>query len=629
MLLRDGMSAASHARWRRVRDISGQMSDTDAAQLLRWRMATSDPSSTFHQLDRALDEFATWPRAADIRSEAEAKIGSAGLTAAEIALWFEAHPAQSGRGFISLADALFTLGREEEAEAALLIAWRERILPIRVQNDVLARYRSRFTTQDHIARVDYLLWRDQRSAASRLYSLLPSGERNLANARSRLAARGRGVDTAVGRVPASLTNNPGLLYERARWRRKARRTTDALPLVLQIPGDFGPTAGPARVWYERKIHIGRARRQGDFDTAYQLAANHGLQRSGDFAEAEWLAGWLAMQKLGDPVQADVHFARLEANVSTPISKSRAYYWRGRAAEAMDDPIAAQDFYARASELSVAYYGQLASTRLTDDTSYQLPAVATPTLGDRAAFNAMPQARATRLLAELNELRMFREFSYHLDDQLTQPVEFALLAEIAHSYGQDGIAVRGGKAGLAHGVIETGTLYPLVDLPSMAANAPEPAFVYAIARQESEFYGRARSHANAHGMMQLIPSTARATARRIGARYRTSWLADDPQYNVRLGSAHLGHLLDDFDGSYVLTAAAYNAGAHRVRQWIARYGDPRRGMDPIDWIETIPFWETRDYVQRVMENTLIYRARLADGEIIATLDRDIARGGPLN
>jgi len=430
-------------------------------------------------------------------------------------------------------------------------------------------------------------------------------------------------------VPASLTSDPGLLYERARWRRKARRTTDALPLVLQIPADFGPTAGPARVWYERKIHIGRARREGDFATAYQLAANHGLQRSGDFAEAEWLAGWLALQKLGDPAQADIHFARLEANVSTPISKSRSLYWRGRAAEAMDDPVAAQDFYARASELSIAYYGQLAATRLTTDAGYQLPAEVSPTLGDRAAFNAMPLARATHLLAELNELRMYREFSYYLDDQLTDPVQFALLAEIAHGYGQDGIAVRGGKAGLAHGVIETGTLYPLVDLPSMAANAPEPAFVYAIARQESEFYGRARSHANAHGMMQLIPSTARATARRIGASYRTSWLADDPQYNVRLGSAHLGHLLDDFDGSYVLTAAAYNAGAHRVRQWISRYGDPRRGMDPIDWIESIPFWETRDYVQRVMENTLIYRARLDDGEIDATLDRDIARGGPLN
>lgn len=629
-LLRDGMSAAEDASWRRVRDAADRMSDPAGAQLLRWRIATSDPSATFSELDRAMAEFAGWPRYDDIHSEAEAKIGAAGLTAAETVAWFDAHPAQSGQGFVALADALFVLGREEEGEAALKTAWRERILPTSVQNDVLARYRSRLTSEDHIARVDYLLWRDQRSAASRLYSELPQGERYLADARSRLAARARGVDTAVGRVPAALQDDPGLLYERARWRRKARRTTDALPLVLQIPDSFGPSAGPERVWFERKVHIGRALRDQDYATAYQLAAAHGLDRSVELAEAEWLAGWIALEHLGEPEQAAEHFERLDQSVSTPISKARALYWRGKAAEALNNPAAAQAFYEAASQYSVAYYGQLAATELAGAAPMPLPVDATPTEEDRATFYARPLVRATKLLAELDELRLFREFSYDLDDTLERPEEFALLAEIARSYGQDGVAVRGGKAGLARGVIEPSAVYPVIELPLLAPDAPEAAFVYAIARQESEFYARAHSRVGARGMMQLMPSTARSTARSIGASYRANWLTDDPDYNVRLGAAHLADLLDEFDGSYVLTAAAYNAGAHRARQWIAQYGDPRYGaVDPVEWVESIPFSETRDYVQRVMENTLIYRARLGDGAIAPTLDADLARSGPGN
>jgi soluble lytic murein transglycosylase len=632
-LLREGLRAADDGEWRRVRTIESQIEDDAASALLRWRAATSDPSLSFGDLEVATKEFANWPRARDIRSELEARIASSGLSAAEIVAWFEDATPRSGEGFIALADALFALGREAEGEDALRTAWRERILPVRVQNEVLARHRSRLTREDHIARVDYLLWREQRSAASRLYSELPSDYRALADARSRLAARSSGVDAAVARVPDSLVNDPGLLYERARWRRKARRTADALPLILDIPSEFGPAIGPASVWYERRVHISRTLDDGDFDTAYRLASAHSINPDTDpedFADAEWLAGWLALQKLDNHEAAALHFARLDDAVSTPISKARALYWRGRAAEASDDPTAAEAFYRSAAAFPTAYYGQLAAAELTSYSSAILPLSAQPNDANRAAFNAIPLARATALLAELDELWLYREFSYQLDDQLDRPVDLVLLAEIAEQYGQSGVGVRAGKAGLAHGVVEPSAAYPLprLTIPENGPS-PEPALVYALARQESEFYHRAVSPVGARGLMQMMPATARLTARQVGATYRENWLTDDPDYNVRLGSAHLADLIDDFDGSYILAAAAYNAGASRANRWIREYGDPRGQVDPIDWVESIPFSETRNYVQRVLENTLVYRARLGDGRIEATLVDDLGRGGPGN
>jgi soluble lytic murein transglycosylase len=632
-LLRSGLDAADRGAWSRVASAQNQISDEAAAMILRWRAATSNQNISFSDLEAAARDFADWPRADDIRSELESRIGSAGLTSAEIVAWFENSPPVSGEGLIAYADALFNLGRDAEGEEALRTAWRGRLLPVSVQNEVLSRHRSRLTQEDHIARVDYLLWREQRTAASRLYDELPAGYRAVADARSRLAARGSGVDAAVARVPTALESDPGLLYERARWRRKARRTDDALPLVLDIPADFGSTVGAAHVWYERRVHISRALEDSDFRTAYELAAEHGMNPETDptdYSDAEFMAGWLALQKLGSAQEAADHFARLTDAVSTPISKARGLYWQGRAADALGDATAAEAFYRSAAAFPTVYYGQLAADRLTSISPLALPLPSAPNEANREAFLAQPLPRATAILAEVDDLRLFREFSYHLDDQLERPVDLLLLADIATSYGQAGIGVRAGKAGLARDVVEPAAAYPVLNLaiPDGAA-IPEDAIVYALARQESEFYPRAVSPVGARGLMQMMPATARATARSVGASYRENWLTDDPDYNVRLGSAHLGDLIEDFDGSYILAAAAYNAGSSRANQWIREYGDPRGQVDPIDWVESIPFSETRNYVQRVLENTLVYRARLEDGVIEPTLENDLSRGGPTN
>ncbi|MCG8444053.1 MAG: lytic transglycosylase domain-containing protein [Caulobacterales bacterium] len=624
--LRAGMQAADDARWSQVRRSMDTVVDPAADNLLLWRRAVGDPAMSFAEMRAALDVLVEWPRYRQIQAEAESRIASAGLSSAAIAAWFETRPPRSGVGKAAFAEALIAIGRDEEGEAVLGELWRGSTLPLSEQSRLLSRHGRRLTTADHVARVDFLLWSGQRTASRRLLSKLPSGERHLATARLKLMGRERGVDSAIARVPNALREHPGLLYERARWRRGARRTAAALPLILDIPADAGPGVARRKVWTERRIHIRRALKDGDAPTAYQLASNSGLASGASFAEAEWLAGWLALRRLDDIDTAEAHFATLESGVTTPISLARAAFWRGRAAEAAGKASTARTHYKRAAAHTTAYYGQLAATQLSGTAAVaSLPPEAQPSRLERQAFNSRQLPRAVTLLAELDELTLFREFAFHLDDQLERPAEFALLAEIAREYGQTGVATRHGKAALARGLVEPGTAYPLIDLPPLPPDAPEEALLLALIRQESEFYPKAISPVGARGMMQLMPSTARSTARSIGRSYRRNWLIDDIDYNIEIGSAHLADLLVDFDGSYVLAAAAYNAGSSRARRWINDYGDPRSGaVDPIDWVESIPFSETRNYVQRVMENLQIYRARLADGAVPITLPQDLAR-----
>ncbi len=626
--LRRGLREADRANWFEVRQLAAQMDDPTGARILLWRAATSDVRSSFDELNRALDLLgADWPNAVGIRQDAEAAIADAGLSAADVVAWFERYPPTSGDGSIALADALFSVGRVEEADTLLRETWRTRRLSRDVQDRTVRRYRSRLTREDHEARTDLLLWIDFRSSAWALRDQVSPSWRSLMLARIRLRGRQRGVDAAVAAVPAALRDHPGLLFERARWRRRAGRRSDALPLLLQIQPPISHIAAEV-IWTERRIHVGYALRRSDYDTAYALASNHGLEEGAQFADAEWLAGWLALQKLGQAEQAYAHFVEMEGKVSTPISKGRGLYWMGRAAEAMGDRDLAQQHYIAAADYPTVYYGQLAIERLDNQgDEYRLPTPVEPTPEQRAAFEDRDLVRALIVLAELDEVDLFRRASYYLDDKLENPAHIALLGDIALDFGQPGFAVRAAKAGVLNGVFETDTAYPILELPPLDPISPEPAFIYALMRQESEFYPRAVSGANAQGIMQLLPATALGTARRIGESYRRNWLVDDVEYNIRIGSAHLGELVNSFDGSYILAAAAYNAGPRRARQWVRDYGDPRDpSVDPIDWVESIPFRETRNYVQRLLEATQVYRGRLNGGVLDVRLTADLRRGG---
>ncbi len=319
-------------------------------------------------------------------------------------------------------------------------------------------------------------------------------------------------------------------------------------------------------------------------------------------------------------------------MNTPISISRAQYWLGEALMAQQKAPEAQASYQAAAKYPYVFYGQLAAEKLRQSQPevmrIDFPPHAVPTDEERAAFAKRPDVRSAILLAETGRFASFERFSFAIDDMLTTAVEHQMLFDIAAGYLEMRAAVRGAKAGLGRGLVAPDAVFPLLDLPqSPRTGSAEPALVLALSRQESEFNPRAISSADARGLMQMVPRYAQAEARMVGMSFRSSWLTDDPTYNLRLGRGFLDNLVDDYRGSYIMAAAAYNAGPSRVRQWVNEMGDPRGQVDPVDWIESIPFAETRNYVMRVLENTQVYRYRLAGQPVDIKLGEDLKRGRP--
>ncbi|RIJ15100.1 lytic transglycosylase domain-containing protein [Henriciella mobilis] len=626
-ILRSALNAAAENRWSTVRSLEAQARSEIVRQVIRWYRGRGDLIMSFDELSNLLRSQGDWPQMTSVQVRAEEAVSLSALNSQQQIDWFEEIGGPvSGAGRVALAEALRREGRRDEALTYIRQAWHGNTLDDDLTNQVLARYGSDLTPFDHQQRADFLLWTAQHSAAARLQPYLSPDWRRLVEARSSLQLRRRGVDGAVDAVPEYLQDNPGLLYDRAKWRRRAGQPeSNYVPLLAQIDGAEVPSVGRDNLWRERSMALRSALKDGDFTTAYQLAEPHGMSEGTDFAEAEWLAGWIALRQLEQPEKALGHFENLGKNVSTPISQSRADYWRGRALEALGRTDEAQEAYALAAQYPFVFYGQLAAEK-TGNTQLFLQASQPVSEEERAAFNARPLVQALKLLAENGEAGEFRQFAYHLDDMLATEADYLLLSELASDYLYADIGVRGAKAGLAKGIVATDAAFPVPDFELLREPDVERAMMYALSRQESEMNPSAVSHANARGLMQFIPSTARMEARNIGLPYKTSWLTDDPGYNMTLGGAHLDTLLDRFNGSYIMTAAAYNAGASRPARWIRDYGDPRTGeIDPIDWIEFIPFSETRNYVQRVLENTQVYRQRLSGEPVEIRLSQDLQRG----
>ena len=625
-LLRDGLQAVDRGDWFEVRQAESQIRDTTARDILTWYRARRDSRMLFDEMDRALTRLGGWPEINTIRARAEEFIDGSTLDARARVAWFETHGgARTGAGHITYAKALEALGREEEALREVRAAWHGRTLTRDVSQRTYAKYKDKLTQADHRKRADFLLWTRQTTAAARMKPLLTPDWKTLVDARSKLIRRARGVDAAVDSVPRELQSHPGLLYDRAEWRRRARMTNRVVPLLRQIDGADVPAAGRSRLWKARHPQARVALKESNWRLAYELSAPHGMSSGRDFAEAEWLAGWVALRHLGDAALALEHFETLQEGVSTPISLSRALYWKGRAHETLGNEDQANAAFAAAATHRFSYYGQLAAEKVMQDT-IQISAGYTLTDIDRENFNNRSLVRAMRLFAENGWDASFRKFAYHLDDQLTRPQDFDLLADLGREYHYIDIGVRGAKAGLAKGVVAPNAAYPVVEYPLLREPQVERSLMLALSRQESEMNPAAISHANARGLMQFVPRTAQLEARRQGLPFRKSWLTDDPGYNMTLGGAHLDTLLNQFNGSYIKTAAAYNAGASRPQRWIGEYGDPRAGeIDPVDWVEFIPFSETRNYVQRVLENTQVYRHRLSGEPEPIRLSFDLERG----
>tara|TARA_R110002020_G_scaffold83397_2_gene207446 strand:- start:363187 stop:365208 length:2022 start_codon:yes stop_codon:yes gene_type:complete len=625
-ILHKALDAAGRYDWSEVADLQKRASDPAVRDLIMWMRASEGvPGMSFDEVKNAMDTLPTWPKTGAMRKRAEEIIDLSSLSHGDRILWLTESGPRTGAGKIALARSYKAVGQPAKAEALVRDAWHNNSMDRDLERIVLATYGGLLTEADHRARIEFLLWTNQRTAASNLKPLVSSDYRKLVDARIGLAGRGRNVDKLVEAVPASLQDNPGLLYDRARWRRTRGNQEGATPLLVSINANDVPEAGRSKLWDERNVAMRDDLKNRKWSRAYQLVAPHGMTEGSDYADAEWAAGWIALRLNNNPDRSLKHFQDMTASVGTPISLARGEYWAGRAEDALGQTDAAVESYASAAKYNFTYYGQLAAERLGQK-KLSLAASTDPTPEQVAAFNARPMVKALRLLGEAGEERMFREFAYHIDDQLENESDFLLLSQLATQYHVPDIGVRGAKAGLAKGIVATDAAFPVVNYPMLREPQVERPLMLALSRQESEMNPNAVSHAGARGLMQFMPATAQREARMQGLPFRTSWLTDDPGYNMTLGGQHLDTLLSQFRGSYIMTAAAYNAGPSRPKQWIEDYGDPRTGqVDPIDWVEFIPFGETRNYVQRVLENTQVYRQRLAGTPVDIELSEDLERG----
>lgn len=624
---RDGLRAAKKGRWNDVNHEIKKLNDPIAKDVLRWVRSARDPNVPFKDITYVVQHLPSWPRMTSIQAKAEGIMFDVPLSSRKTIDWFASRTPVAGEGRAALARAHYRQGNKESGDLWLKSAWRDSKLTRSRQKELFKQYRGKLTKEDHAVRADHLIWqgRGHHSKAEALLPHMDKKQRALINARIRVSSNRSGIDAAIKAVPQEYINEAGLLYERAKWRRRKKTKNYALPIYLQIVNAPLNPDGRNVIWKEKRIMLRWAIENKKYEDAYQLSTNHGMSRGAGFAEAEFTAGWLALTKLGRPSVAANHFENLKNGVSLSVSLSRAAYWQARASEALKDGND-RAYYAEASAYPNTYYGQLAADKLGGRLSQVTLPIEADTSTLKPSFEADPRVRAMHLLAEAGEERYFTNFAYHLDDVFKDQRELSLLSQLAKDYGYMRPSLRAAKQASRFQSMLTDSGYPIVEeIEALPAQFDIP-FVYAVARQESEFEFNVVSSANAYGMMQMINSTAKYTARKHRIPYSLSKLTADRDYSAKLGAHHLHDLLDMFDGSYILAAAAYNAGPHRSKTWIKKYGDPRTGeIDPIDWVESIPFSETRNYVQRVMENMQVYRARRNGNQSDNQIYQDLTQG----
>lgn len=602
-----------------------QIRDPVARKVALWALVDADGEQLpFFQLDQARRDLAGWPRASRRQQVAEKALDGSGLSPAQVIAWFQDADPTTPQGAMALAAAYQMSGRAADAQALIKTWWRNRPFDSGVQQTMLARFGTYLTMDDHIARADMLLYGSPGPALKDIVAMLPADQQALANARLALRNEDRDANALVAALPPALAKSPGLAVDSARYLLSRDLDEVALELAPHFPSVLPNNEAASKVWLLRRQMINVALRDRDYRAAYAAATHTGLTGGSDYAEAEFYAGWIALSKLHDPAAADAHFAKIQAIGATPITQARALYWRGRAAEAMGAPAAAHAFYADGARFLTTFYGQLAAGK-AGIRLITLGRDPVPTMADRARFDGRELVRAARMLAAIGDRELFRAFTLCMADNLPNAEEYALLVDLARTSGDQDLAMRVVRLGAQHGYVLPERGYPIRAAPH-SPDAAEAAMVFGITRQESGFDPFVRSPVGARGMMQLMPRTAEIVARRIGEPYGVSRL-DDPDYNMRLGASYLGHMIDGFSGSYVLATAAYNAGPGRPADWISYCGDPRTSsVDPVDFIECIPFSETRNYVMRVMEAAEVYRARLNGGSAPLDLAADLKRGG---
>lgn len=617
-ICRSAFRAADKAHWHTVRRLVRQAKDPLPGKVLRWLyLSRSGTPAAFEEIAAFIEANPDWPGQDRLARQAERAIGR--KVSHERALaWFHRHPPTTTAGRAAFGAALIDTGRVAEGESVLRDAWIGGTFYRRAERAFLKHHGKLLAPEHHLARLDRLLWERRYREARRMLGRVDAGTRALVKARMALRLSSPDVDRLIAGVPQALKRDPGLLYERMRWRRHHNRIDSALEILAAPPEDL---VRPEKWWRERRIIVRKLLAKKRAQDAYRVIVDHGMLSGPDFAEAEWMAGWVALRFLDRPREALVHFERMHGVVSFPISLARAAYWAGRAAEASKDQQRMLAWFEKAAGFEATYYGQLARGRLGPRAA---PIAVEPTTGDTdfAAFRKAELARAAILLDQLGRGRLMHRFVDRLVEISDKPADLAMTARLAVAIGRVHLGVRVGRLAYRKGVLLRSHGYPVI---AMHGSLPEQGLALAVACQESSMNTRAKSSAGARGVMQLMPRTARAVARKLRVKYSRRRLTREPAYNFRLGRAYLRQLLRSYRGSYVLTIAAYNAGPKAVNRWVRNIGDPREAkFDAVDWVEMIPYGHTRNYVQRVLANLQTYRHRLGDNQVAQSLQGDLSR-----
>lgn len=547
-----------------------------------------------------------WPGLPYLKTKGEAAVARS-TTPERVIAYFGSDSPNTAEGVVALVAALQAKGDAARAEEVAMAGWSSIAFP----EDLAQRLRDLAPNalelvDDH--RADRLLWEGRWKEVQSLLPLLSPEMRALAQARIALQSGTDGVNAMIAAVPKALANDSGLAHDRFAWRMKRDRYDDSLDLILERSGSSSSLGNP-QVWADRRaLLVRKLIREGKGKEAYRLASSHQLTQGSDYADLEFLAGFSALRLLKQPEVALKHFQHLEGGVSTPISTSRALYWQGRAHEAAGDKAAARQDYERAAVHQTAYYGLLASERIGKVLDKALLKGGGGGDWQSAAWTKSSVHEAAKALLASGDLTLAKRFWLHLGESLDAK-GMAQLGRMALDIGEPHVAVLVGKAAAERGLILTDAYFPVPDIVPDGLSVSR-AFALAISRRESEFDPAARSHADARGLMQLLPGTAKMMAKKIGKDFDAGKLLTDPAYNASLGTAYLAQLVEEFGPSIALVASGYNAGPGRPRRWIDELGDPRRpDVDIVDWVEAIPFTETRTYVMRVVEGVVIYRAKL--------------------
>jgi len=603
---------ADRKQWSDANLHARRSGDPALERLIEW-LTYLDPASgaSFAEITSFIANHPKWPEARRLRTRAEQAIYNSNVSDHDLIAWFSDNPPVTGNGKLALAEAQMREGLSDEASRSKLIreGWIHGDFYDAERDRILQQYGALLTRDDHAKRASQLMWEDKVSPALDMLSLLSSDEQKLLKARAALIRRDSHADKAIAQVPDSLRKDQGLLYDRMRYR--ARQGNDAG--VREILLSVKETAPYASKWWDyRERQVREAIDEGNYKLATRLLEHHGLSEGPDYVDASWLHGWLKLEFLNQPSQALPIFEAMYDTVRFPVSKARAAYWAARAADSSGNQNAASRWYERASAYPTAFYGQLASLKAHGQAPLRFPAEPTLTNSELESFSKQELVQAVIIASRLGKDDLASRLLSGMVEHASSKEEAAMMAMIGSKAGEHFLSVRTAKKALQfHNAVLLKAGYPTPKTPSDAA--VDRPLLLAITRQESEFDPYAKSPASAMGMMQVLPGTAKETARKNALGYHVSRLYE-PDYSWLIGSLYLDRMINHYDGSYILAIASYNAGPGNVRKWVNEFGRPGNDIESaVQWIEKIPFKETRNYVQRVLENLQVYRHLLAENE----------------